>query len=170
MTCTPADRLRWVADFLEIAGKSVSIIACVEGIEYSDDIHREAQRDLRAIAEQLDARVMDGLANEENPRPQGNGLEIRMHRHTSLVVICLNGLLDCSTRAALLSTFDELLENGDRNFVVDAAEARITDASGIGALVLCQHRARESGGVMLWDELYLERSFGNSIGEVEGPL
>jgi hypothetical protein len=53
MTST-SDRLRWIADFLGLAGKAVSVVACVRGIDYSQDIHRDAQRDLRALAELLD--------------------------------------------------------------------------------------------------------------------
>jgi hypothetical protein len=54
MNCTPSVRLRWIADFLGVAGKAASVIACVEGIDYSADLHLAAQRDLRAIADQLD--------------------------------------------------------------------------------------------------------------------
>jgi hypothetical protein len=53
MTST-SDRLRWIADFLGLAGKAVSVVACSRGIDYSQDIHCDAQRDLRALAELLD--------------------------------------------------------------------------------------------------------------------
>jgi hypothetical protein len=53
MTST-SDRLRWIADYLGLAGKAVSVVACVRGIDYSQDIHRDAQKDLRALAELLD--------------------------------------------------------------------------------------------------------------------
>ena len=53
MTST-SDRLRWIADFLGLAGKAVSVVACARGIDYSQDIHRDAQRDLRTLAELLD--------------------------------------------------------------------------------------------------------------------
>jgi hypothetical protein len=42
MTST-SDRLRWIADYLGLAGKAVSVVACVRGIDYSQDIHRDAQ-------------------------------------------------------------------------------------------------------------------------------
>jgi hypothetical protein len=55
MTCTSSDRLRWIADYLELAGKALSLIACVQGIDYPHELHRDAQRDLRAFAKQLEA-------------------------------------------------------------------------------------------------------------------
>jgi anti-anti-sigma regulatory factor len=90
----------------------------------------------------------------------GAQLEIWIHRHTSLVVIRLGGLLDCSTRLTLLSTFDELLGNGDRNFLIDAADVNIADAAGMGALVVCQRRAKEAGGAVLWNGIRLDANEG----------
>jgi hypothetical protein len=56
LSCTAPDRLRWIADFLDLADKAISIIACVQGVEYSEQLHTGAQRDLRAWARWLDAR------------------------------------------------------------------------------------------------------------------
>jgi hypothetical protein len=52
--CTVADRLRWIADFLVLASKAIAIVACVQGLDYSPDLHRTAQQDLRAWASYLD--------------------------------------------------------------------------------------------------------------------
>jgi hypothetical protein len=52
-TICASDRLRWIADFLELAGKAISVVACARGIDYSPDLHRDAQRDLRVLAELL---------------------------------------------------------------------------------------------------------------------
>jgi hypothetical protein len=54
MTCTSSDRLRWIAEYLDLGGKALSLIACVQGIDYPHQLHRDAQRDLRALAEQLE--------------------------------------------------------------------------------------------------------------------
>lgn len=52
--CTVADRLRWTSDFLVLASKAISIVACVQGLDYPPDLHRTAQQDLRAWASYLD--------------------------------------------------------------------------------------------------------------------
>jgi hypothetical protein len=49
------DRLRWTSDFLDLAGKAIAVIACVQGLEYPSDLHTTAQRDLRAWACYLEA-------------------------------------------------------------------------------------------------------------------
>jgi hypothetical protein len=51
-TCV-SGRLHQIADLLELAGKAITIVACARGIAYPSDIHRDAQRDLRALAELL---------------------------------------------------------------------------------------------------------------------
>jgi hypothetical protein len=52
--CTLPDRFRWTSDFLDLAGKAISIIACAQGLEYPPDLHRAVQQDLRAWARYLD--------------------------------------------------------------------------------------------------------------------
>ena len=52
--CTAPDRLRWTSDFLDLASKAISVIACVQGLDYPSDLHRAAQQDLRAWAGYLD--------------------------------------------------------------------------------------------------------------------
>ncbi|HWE71081.1 MAG TPA: hypothetical protein VG205_11985 [Acidimicrobiales bacterium] len=51
---TAPDRLRWTSDFLDLADKAIRVIACVQGLEYPSDLHRTAQRDLRAWAGYLE--------------------------------------------------------------------------------------------------------------------
>src|SRR5258708_5704233 len=46
--CTAPDRLLWVAEFLDLADKPISVIACVQGLDYPRQVHGAAQRDLRA--------------------------------------------------------------------------------------------------------------------------
>ncbi|HEX3459373.1 MAG TPA: hypothetical protein VHT49_00595 [Acidimicrobiales bacterium] len=52
--CTASDQLRWTSDFLDLASKAIAVIACVQGLEYPSDLHRSAQRDLRAWAGYLE--------------------------------------------------------------------------------------------------------------------
>ncbi len=54
MTCSRSDRLRWIADYLELAGKALSVIACVQGIDYPEDLDSDLQSELRALAEELE--------------------------------------------------------------------------------------------------------------------
>jgi hypothetical protein len=58
------ERMRWIADYLDVADKALSIIACMKGVDYPVDLHRGAQRDLRRWARWLDARpaLAEGLA------------------------------------------------------------------------------------------------------------
>jgi len=49
-------QLRWIADFLDLADKALSVLACVHGYDYPPQMHREAQRDLRAWARWLESR------------------------------------------------------------------------------------------------------------------
>jgi anti-anti-sigma regulatory factor len=49
-------QLHWIADFLDLADKALSVVACVQGYDYPPKMHREAQRDLRAWAHWLESR------------------------------------------------------------------------------------------------------------------
>lgn len=51
---TVADRLRWTSDFLVLASKAISVVACVQGLDYPPDLHRTAQQALWALASYLD--------------------------------------------------------------------------------------------------------------------
>ena len=73
---TVPDRLRWTADLLVLASKALSILACVQGLDYPPDLHRTAQRDLRAWASYLDnhppvaaelelASVVEGISDSD---------------------------------------------------------------------------------------------------------
>ncbi|HEX3566487.1 MAG TPA: hypothetical protein VHU17_14035 [Acidimicrobiales bacterium] len=52
--CAAPDRLRWTSDFLDLAGKAITIVACATGLDYPPDLHRAAQRELRAWASYLE--------------------------------------------------------------------------------------------------------------------
>jgi anti-anti-sigma regulatory factor len=49
-------QLHWIADFLDLADKALSVVACVQGYDYPPQMHREAQRDLLAWAHWLESR------------------------------------------------------------------------------------------------------------------
>jgi anti-anti-sigma regulatory factor len=49
-------QLHWIADFLDLADKALSVVACVQGLDYPPQMHREAQHDLRAWARWLESR------------------------------------------------------------------------------------------------------------------
>jgi hypothetical protein len=77
--CTAPDRLRWIADFLDVADKAISVIACVQGFDYPAEFHRGAQQDLRAWARWLDARPE--LAAEMDVVRMVVGVEAAPTRH-----------------------------------------------------------------------------------------
>ena len=54
MSCSPSDRLRWIAEYLDLAGRALSIIACVHGVDCPLDLNDDAQADLLALADQFD--------------------------------------------------------------------------------------------------------------------
>lgn len=56
VTNAPPDRLRWIADYLDVADRAITVLACVQGIEYSSASHRAAEQDLRRWARWLEVR------------------------------------------------------------------------------------------------------------------
>jgi hypothetical protein len=55
---TVSERLRWTSDFLDLAGKAISIVACAQGLDCPLDLHHAVQRDLRAWARYLEDRPL----------------------------------------------------------------------------------------------------------------
>jgi hypothetical protein len=55
---TVPDRLRWTAEFLDLASKAIAIIACAQGLDCPPDLHHAPQQDLRAWARYLDDHPM----------------------------------------------------------------------------------------------------------------
>ena len=78
---TAPDRLRWIADFLDLADKAISVIACAKELDYPSDLHRGAQQDLRAWARWLDAHPE--LAAEMDVARMVVGVEAAPNRHDS---------------------------------------------------------------------------------------
>jgi hypothetical protein len=80
-------------------------------------------------------------------------LEIWVEDDRSPVLVRLVGTLDQTTSASLLSVMNDLFTEGCRQLLVDLAGADIA-ASGGTTLAVCQRRARESGGSLLWDGVH----------------
>jgi hypothetical protein len=76
-------------------------------------------------------------------------LEIWIDYDRSPVAIRLAGVLDRTTRSALLSVIDDLIFEGVNTFVIDAGAVEIGDASGADALTLCRRRARRRSGPLM---------------------
>jgi hypothetical protein len=83
-TSSPSDRLRWIADYLDLADKAIGLVACVQGVDYPSDLHQGAQRDLRRWAHWLDASPVaaDGFATARlDPWSEGVAVGTRGERH-----------------------------------------------------------------------------------------
>ena len=52
--CSAPELLRWTSDFLVLANKAICVIACARGLDCPPELHRTAQRNLRAWAGYLD--------------------------------------------------------------------------------------------------------------------
>ncbi len=76
-------------------------------------------------------------------------LEIWVDYDKSPVAIRLAGVLDRTTKSALLSVIDDLIFEGINTFVIDAGAVEIGDASGAEALARCRRRARRRSGPLM---------------------
>lgn len=77
-------------------------------------------------------------------------LEIWIDDGSSPLAVRLHGLLDATTRSALLAQIDELLGNGARQFLIDVRGAYVCDANGLELLALCERHVRTVGGSLDW--------------------
>ncbi len=71
---------------------------------------------------------------------------IRDRRITDWTVVAIGGELDVATAPALRSHLSDLIANGRTRLVLDLAQLRFLDASGLGILVSTLGRLREHGG------------------------
>ena len=76
-------------------------------------------------------------------------LEISIGYELSAVRVVLTGVLDASTAGTFVSFLGDLMLDGFKDLVLDIGQAKI-DASGASAVMLCQRRAQEAGGTLLW--------------------
>ncbi len=89
-------------------------------------------------------------------------LEIWVDDSRSPVVIRVAGVLDRTTRSALLSVMDDLIFEGIDTFVIDAGAVDIGDASGAEVLALCHRRAPDASRTLISDGLDCDSSSSRS--------
>ncbi|GAA2266543.1 hypothetical protein GCM10010149_03520 [Nonomuraea roseoviolacea subsp. roseoviolacea] len=73
-------------------------------------------------------------------------LSIGVDRRAGFVLVRLGGEIDRNTWASLARTFTQLLSAERPRIVVDAAELRFCDSSGLWELISAQRRAEAAGG------------------------
>jgi anti-anti-sigma regulatory factor len=78
-------------------------------------------------------------------------LEIWIDKCPSPTAIRLSGILDGSTEGTFLRLMDDLLAEGVRHLIIDAAAVEIGDPSGAEALMKFLRRTREAGGSLTWE-------------------
>ena len=73
-------------------------------------------------------------------------MEIKIERNGMVVVAVVAGEVDASTAPGLQEKFDELLAEGQQNFVIDLSDVGFMDSSGLAALVQLFKRVRIGHG------------------------
>lgn len=75
-----------------------------------------------------------------------HSLGIEISREKALTTLGLTGVLDYATRHVLRERIKALVDEGDRQFVVDMDGVEYLDSTGLGSLVAALKRARQGGG------------------------
>jgi anti-sigma B factor antagonist len=76
-------------------------------------------------------------------------MDISVRKHEDICILDIVGELKRGRPTELLrETSEELIEAGERFFVLNLLEAPWLDSSGIGEVVACYKRAREKKGVV----------------------
>ena len=88
------------------------------------------------------------IVNDDKMNPS---LEIWIDYSPSSVAVRLVGVLDRTTRSALLSVMDDLMHEGMSTIEINAGEVEVTDELGAEALRLCCRRANEADLILIWD-------------------
>jgi len=73
-------------------------------------------------------------------------MEIKVERDSTVAVVAVSGDVDAATAPQLRQQFDELLGNGDQNFVIDLSGVAFMDSSGLATLVQLFKRVRIGHG------------------------
>lgn len=73
-------------------------------------------------------------------------MELTTDRRDAMVVVTVDGEIDASNVAELQACLDDLLVQGDHNFVIDLAEVAFMDSSGLATLVHLFKRVRLGEG------------------------
>jgi anti-sigma B factor antagonist len=64
-------------------------------------------------------------------------------------ILTLKGRLDTNTSRHLRERWSQLIEEGQKHFVVDAAELIYVSSSGLGELLLAAKSLKDSGGAIV---------------------
>lgn len=75
-------------------------------------------------------------------------MEIRTDEHGSVQYITLQGRLETSTSASFEAATDQLLHQGHRLFLIDAASLESVSSAGIGSLVRFARSTERAGGFL----------------------
>jgi len=73
-------------------------------------------------------------------------VEIKVERHNAIAVVAVSGDVDAGTAPQLRQKFDELLSDGEQNFVIDLSGVAFMDSSGLATLVQLFKRVRIGPG------------------------
>lgn len=73
-------------------------------------------------------------------------MDISIEAVGEVTVIRLNGALDARSANGFRNQLSALIAKGDTRFVVDAAQLRFVDSTGLGALIYLRRFARQGKG------------------------
>jgi anti-anti-sigma factor len=73
-------------------------------------------------------------------------MDVRVHRDGPASVVAVSGAVDAATAPALRARLDELIEAGERRFVVDLSGVPLMDSAGLATLVNLFKRVRVLDG------------------------
>jgi len=78
-----------------------------------------------------------------------NSVDIEVRSQNNIKIIKLRGRLNLGESVdRMRQTFDDLINAGEINFVVDLGEVAMVDSSGIGLLVRCLTAAKQRAGTL----------------------
>ena len=78
-----------------------------------------------------------------------NSVDIEVRSQNNVKIINLRGRLNLGESVdRMRQTFDDLINAGEINFVVDLGEVAMVDSSGIGLLVRCLTAAKQRAGTL----------------------
>jgi anti-anti-sigma factor len=73
-------------------------------------------------------------------------MDITIEEMTGVTVIRLNGALDARSAAGVRARLSALLAGGATRFVIDGAQLRFVDSTGLGTLIYLRRAARQGKG------------------------
>ena len=73
-------------------------------------------------------------------------MDIKPEKVGKIVVLRCNGSLDAGCVSSFKKTFQKLVEEGNRYFVIDAADLTFVDSMGLGAIISLMRRVQADRG------------------------